>query len=189
MRGLVIGIFILMILGATNLGSDPLGLESQARIEQQTQLQLAQLQLQQAQLQAQAQLEAQRLEQAARMQRAQLLAQYVQRLPLTIGIICAAVLLGMGLHYGWKWRMMAMAVNPRLGSTDLNQDPPLSQASPPSSLVAISMAEVQRLHHQAQGTGHRVEVIRQGRHHQALLVDNATGHIQAQRVFILAGEG
>ena len=180
MRGIVIGIFILMLLGVTKLGNDPLGWEARARIEQQTQLQVATIQ-------ANAELEALRLEHAAAMERAQfrasLIAEFVAVLPLTIGILCGAILLGMFIRYQRRNRLVAGTISTSIAGPKKMNSRGFSSLSVP--ILPISAGQFKELQHQAHTTNHRLDVVKQGHHQTALLIDNVTGQVLAARVFML----
>lgn len=164
MKGIGLGVFLALFYIALNLDNDPLGWHARERA--------AQLALQQAQLYAHIQLEQTRLEQAAALQqaqfRAQLLKKYVSVLPLTLGILSAAVLVGLLIHYRSRpGRGIARS---------------LSAHSPGLRITHQDLAHLRR---QAHACGYRMDVARKGMHHQALLIDNATGTVRAQRMFWL----
>ena len=180
MKGIAVAAFLLLLYLVLNLDDDPLGWNARERV--------AQLQLQQVEIQAQAQLEAQRLEQAAAMQRAQfraqLISQYVNVLPLTLGLICAAALTGLALYSWWHHRPRAFADRRATqGSAVRTQSPP-----PALPLLQITSQDLHQLRQQAKKVNHRLEVVGQGRQHTALLIDNPTGKVRAQRTFVLKKE-
>lgn len=180
MKGITIGIFVLLLFAALNTGNDPLGWEAQARIEHQTQLQVATIQ-------ANAELEAIRLEQAAAMERAQvraaLLQQFLQVLPITVAIICAAVLLGLLMHYRWKQQTSVNST--RSYSAGYLAAPQSLLPASSSPLLELAPTELQQLQQQAQATNHRMDVVKHQGHHMALLIDNVTGQVSAEREFLM----
>lgn len=184
MKELAIGIFVVLVLAALSSGSDPLGWEAQARIEQQTQLQIATIQ-------ANTELEAIRLEQAAARERAQvraaLLQQFLAVLPMTIAIICVAVLLGLLMHHRVK-QQLALSILSRRPSPAENLEASQRLLPAPSlPLLELSRAELHQLQQQAQAANHRLDVVGQQDHQLALLVDNLTGQVSAERKFVVRG--
>ena len=182
MKELAIGIFVVLLLAALSSGPDPLGWEAQARIEQQTQLQVATIQ-------ANAQLEAIRLKQTAARERAQiraaLIQQFLQVLPMTVTIICAALLLGLLMYYRGKQQMALATASLPLAPDGYLETPQRLLPTRTLPLLELSRAELHRLQQQAQTANHRLDVVRQQGHHQALLIDNVTGQIRAQRGFVM----
>lgn len=178
MKELAIGIFIMLMLAAFMGSNDPLGWESQARIEQQTQLQIANIQ-------ANAQLEAIRLEQAAARERAQMRAELIQQLlavlPITVAIICVAVLLGLLMHFRMKHQMTLAAGSPLPSPAGHLETQQRLLPAPALPLLELSPTDLHQLQQQAQAANHRLDLVGQHGHHLALLIDNVTGQIRAQR--------